>query len=118
MLKLLDLIKKKKIPSDGGKCLPWGKLGPLEVSMERAEGLRNTNKKLTSLFKDFNLLLAKFRHFQPLFTIRTMNLPFAKAPNWKVERIWSFLSIKCAKWMNRERNRIECHDKQTKCHNK
>lgn len=90
MLKLLDSIKKKRIPSEGGKCLPWGKLGPLEVSMERAEGLRNANKKLTSLFKDFNLLLAKFRHFQPLFTIRTMNLPFAKAPIGKLKEFGVF----------------------------
>lgn len=77
MLNLVDSTKKKGFVR-GKEYLPWRKLRALEVSLERAERLCQVNKKLTSFFKDFNLLLAKFGHFRPLFVKRTMTLPSAK----------------------------------------
>lgn len=77
VLNFVDSTKKKGFVR-GKEYLPWRKLGALEVSMERVERLCKVNKKLPSLFKDFNLLLAKFGHFRPLIVKRTMNFPFCE----------------------------------------
>lgn len=45
------------------KNLPWRELRALKISLERAERFGKANKKLTSVFENFDLLLAKFGHF-------------------------------------------------------
>ena len=92
MLNLVDSIKKKGFVR-GKEHLPLRKLGASEVSMERVERLSKVNKKLTSLFEDFNLLLAKFGHFRPFVCKENNDSSFCKRVLIKLKEFGAFFQI-------------------------